>query len=316
MRQILDMDNIQIEVTNSCIRSCSNCTRFCGHHYKPYFMDLEQVRGAIDSMAGYPKMTGIMGGEPLLHPLFPEICSIAAAKIPREQLGLWTSLPEGKEHYAQLICDTFGQVFLNDHTRGDIYHAPILIGMKELVVDMKMAWREIDKCWLQNCWSASINPYGAYFCEVAAALALLFQDPEGAWPIEDGWWWRVPKDFAAQAEKWCPLCGIAAPLKRRLSGDGRDDISPANASSLKGKSKKVDQSKTVIGLGCLTEKPEEMASYKDLSYRQGIAAKYGMHLKLTEKGYCEPLMGFPKPSLFSQYEEELKNGHLIEAVGS
>ena len=29
-----DMKIIQIEVTNSCIHHCSNCTRFCGLHEK------------------------------------------------------------------------------------------------------------------------------------------------------------------------------------------------------------------------------------------------------------------------------------------
>ncbi len=34
-------------------------------------------------------------------------------KIPKKQLGLWTALPPGKEHYAELICDTFEHVFFN-----------------------------------------------------------------------------------------------------------------------------------------------------------------------------------------------------------
>ena len=74
MRSLVDMDTIQIEVTNACTHSCSNCTRFCGHHAKPYFMTLPMFKEAVDSFVGFPKMVGLIGGEPLLHPAFEERC--------------------------------------------------------------------------------------------------------------------------------------------------------------------------------------------------------------------------------------------------
>ena len=70
MRPLLNMDTIQLEITNACPNRCGNCTRFVGHHPKPFFMDFEFFKKAVDSMVTYPKMTGIMGGEPLLHPDF------------------------------------------------------------------------------------------------------------------------------------------------------------------------------------------------------------------------------------------------------
>ena len=48
-----------------------------------------------------------------------------------------------------------------------------------------------DKCWIQNLWSASITPKGAFFCEVAAAMDMTLNGP-GGWPIEPGWWKRKP----------------------------------------------------------------------------------------------------------------------------
>jgi MoaA/NifB/PqqE/SkfB family radical SAM enzyme len=70
VRSPLDMCNIQIEITNFCHNTCSNCTRLCGHYEKPYFMEYDFFTKAVNSMIGYPKMTGIMGGEPLFHPEF------------------------------------------------------------------------------------------------------------------------------------------------------------------------------------------------------------------------------------------------------
>ena len=52
MRPIRDMWFIQIEVTNACHMHCADCTRFVGHHKKPFFMDLPMIEKAIDSLAG------------------------------------------------------------------------------------------------------------------------------------------------------------------------------------------------------------------------------------------------------------------------
>ncbi len=286
MRPLMDMDTIQIEVTNSCIHSCSNCTRFCGHQ-TPFFMSMDQVRQAVDSMVGYPNMTGIMGGEPLLHPKFEEICDYAASKIPKSQLGLWSCFPRGYEQYRDVICRTFGNLFLNDHSRSDIYHAPLLVAAKDVIKDEALMWNVIDKCWIQNAWSASINIKGAFFCEVAAARAILFDGPDG-WPVEPGWWKRTPKDFVKQMEDACPNCGAALSLPRRGSTEEIDDISESNLVQLKGKSLKIRRGEYVESDLRQVFNPQEMAKYKDFEWRQHVAARYGIFQVLNDKGFNEP----------------------------
>lgn len=304
MRSIVDMDNIQIEVTNACQNDCSNCTRFCGHVKKPFMMDLKSFTEAIESVAEYPKMVGIMGGEPLLHPDFEELCKIALTKIPRSRMGLWTSFPRGKEHLAPVIAETFGNILLNDHTRSDIFHAPILVPIQELFDPQNrwQIWPVIDKCWVQNSWSASVNPKGAYFCEIAAAMAMLFDDGETAWPVDGDWWKKSPKDFKAQMEKWCPLCGLAAPLARRASVDGRDDISPSMKQRLTGISRKLD--KCIVHIPQWENNPAPMAAYKDNSYRNRIAARYGMYLTINSGGYWDPHLGESKSTVFDALERQ------------
>ena len=76
MRPIYENTVIQIDVTNACYLKCTNCTRHVGHHKKPYFMDLEYLRKAIDSLQDFPGEIGLMGGDPTLHPKFDEICKI------------------------------------------------------------------------------------------------------------------------------------------------------------------------------------------------------------------------------------------------
>ncbi len=82
MRPLLDMDVIQIEITNACVHQCANCTRLVGHAKKPFFMEMDFFKNAVDSLVDYPKMVGIMGGEPLLHPQFPEMAAYLKSKMP------------------------------------------------------------------------------------------------------------------------------------------------------------------------------------------------------------------------------------------
>jgi hypothetical protein len=289
VRPILDMDNIQIEITNFCMNSCSNCTRLCGHHEKPYFMDLDMVKKAIDSMECYPKMTGIMGGEPLLHPKFEAICDYLASKIPKEQCGLWTCLPKGKEHLREVIVKTFGHIFINDHTREDIVHAPILVASEELPLKGFQKDYLISKCWVQESWSASINEKGAWFCEVAAALATLLDVNDLAFAVEKLWWGRSPQHYVDQM-KMCHLCGCAMPLKKRISVEEVDDISPKMFERLKDISPKIKKMKYEIHNLELYQDDQPIATYKDEKYRDAIAKRYGMFLMVNDHGFQTPYL--------------------------
>ncbi len=281
MRSPAEMSTIQIELTSACVLKCSNCTRFSGTHQKPNFLTFDEFKKAIDSVVGYAQLShaivGFMGGEPTLHPQFPEFCEYALSKIPRRHLGLWSTFPDTPKHrgYADLIVRTFGVVLLNDHSRDDIKHAPVLMASEEYfrkpcadcngngditvglnddaqnvacptcegkgtVTDDATLFAAVDHCWVQESWSASINEKGAFFCEVAAALDSLFGGP-GGWPVEPDWWKKTPKDFQAQMDWACRKCGAALPLTRiRNSQDPKDDVSQGNLDRLiAAKSKKV-----------------------------------------------------------------------------
>ena len=354
MRSPASMDTIQVDVTNACLLRCNGCTRFCGHHTKPFFMSMDDFKQAVDSLVGFALerngVVGIMGGEPTLAPLFPDYVAYAKSKIPRANLGLWSIFPETKKHYREIICEAFGNILLNDHSRDDIVHAPILMGSEEFfrkacpacagagkihqvsgalgvseflasgvvcsgcsgsgtVTDDAALFQAVDKCWVQESWSASIHPKGAYFCEVAAALAETFNGPDG-WKVEPGWWKRTPKDFADQMDWACRRCGAAMPIERnRTTKDATDDVSPQNLERLKEiKSRKLARGEVQVHNDFrfdqkLTENhgyPGQ--TYKDEIYRKTIAARYGIALVMNKRGYWEPRLmeDMPKeePSLF------------------
>ena len=226
---------IQIEITNACPLRCANCTRFVGHHKKPYFMDLDTVRKAIESLEGFPGGIGMMGGEPTLHPQFKEICEIYQELIPdKRRRELWTAGYKWDE-YQDIIQKTFDSdlVLYNDHSDpNEGVHQPILIAAEDILDDRELMWRLIGNCWVQWRWSPSITPKGGFFCEVAAALDMLFDGP-GGYPLEKGWWDKNPWEFADQVKQYCPRCSAAIPMERPSSSSGCDIVSKSNYENLK-----------------------------------------------------------------------------------
>lgn len=256
MKSPADMKVVQIDITNACHKACSNCTRFCGQHPKPFFMDVETFKRAVDSMEGFPGIVGIMGGEPTLHPQFSELMDYYASKIeePRpaafigmptpsfkeyartvkymrgRKRGLWSSLGAGYYRNFEQIQDVFAYQNLNDHQSINTHQA-ILVTRKELGIPDEEWFKLRDNCWIQNIWSASITPKGAFFCEIAAALDMLFDGP-GGWPIEPGWWKRKPSEFGEQLN-WCEMCSVALKVPTMNANEDTDIVSPLMLEKLK-----------------------------------------------------------------------------------
>lgn len=234
MIPIHQMKLIQIEITNACHLQCANCTRFVGHHKKPFYMPLETVERALDTLQEFPGHVGIMGGEPTLHPQFSEICLLLQRKIPdKMRREFWTAGHKWNE-YHDVIHQTFEEKYIayNDHSDPDEgTHQPLLVAIDEVVEDKILMWKVIDNCWIQQRWSASITPKGAFFCEVAAAQDHLFDGP-GGWPIEKSWWKKGPDAFQDQVGRYCPRCSAALPLPVSNNHEPYDIISPGNAQLL------------------------------------------------------------------------------------
>ena len=233
---------IQIEVTNACTRACSNCTRFVGHHPKPFFVTVDEFRRDASALSDFPsqsppavhsplKVVGMIGGEPLLHPQFAELAEIMADEIPdHEHRGLWTGLRWESTKYADLIRRTFGVINNNRHD-SECRHSPILVAVADVIEDPFERQRLIDDCWLQRTWSATITPRGFFFCEVAGSLDLLFDGPGGLL-VEPGCWRRPLADFQEQIDWACNRCGIPLNMRGRIDHEDMDDVSRTNLEKL------------------------------------------------------------------------------------
>lgn len=259
---------IQIDVTNACVRKCANCTRFCGYHKKPYFMDYDYFCKAVDSLEGHPGLIGVMGGEPTLHPRFKDMCLYLQKKIPKQYKVKDKSLyyptdsfvevrrrSELKQYiiheYAdgprpiiqgaglwtsmtKLYRDNLEIIqdtfnFQNLNDHNNIsYHQPVLISRNDMGIDDETWLKLREKCWVNQQWSGSITQKGCFFCEVAGALDMLYDGPGGL-PLENGWWKKDIEEYKDQFH-WCEYCGI--PLKT-FARDAREQVTDVSESNYK-----------------------------------------------------------------------------------
>lgn len=272
-----------IDITNACPLHCSNCTRMLDHARTRYFMEPEVFARAVASVADFPyvsepcpkgsrnegcrKTVWMIGGEPLLHPRFPELVDIMCAAIPdvdRRGLGTSADWQHGahprwgpyRPQVERLIGPNpthnskghrgRGYLNWNQHTEEErVHHQPVLVAAQEAVADERHRWELIEACWVQERWSAGLTPKGFFFCEMAGEFDMIFDGPGGL-PFEPGVWrgelrfektpGGVPQPvgkFAEQIKRWCPQCGACLPLPPRRDKEARDDISPSNLATLR-----------------------------------------------------------------------------------
>lgn len=231
MRPVAQAWSILIEVTNACRLRCAHCTAGVPHVRRPSLMSLEQIERALQSLEGWRKGVGCFGGEPTLHPDFPDVCALFARHFPRRQLAIWTCGGPKYESYRALIDETFSIVAYNDH-QGPGFHQPLLIASEEVVPDLLERQRLIEHCWLPRHWSPVISGRGAFFCEVAATLDGLFDGPGGV-ALQKGWWRQDFAAFQYQRDQHCCSCSIPLPIEPLPDTLSADWVSPRNAMRLR-----------------------------------------------------------------------------------
>lgn len=228
---------IQIHITRACNLACCGCTQGSNLAGRPTFMTPEQFERACLSLADHWGVVGVFGGNPCVHPQFPQLCEILRRHIPPERRGLWANNLNG---HGAVCRETFNPRVsnLNVHLdeaayremkrdwpecrplgrRRDSRHSPPFVALRDLVTDEAERWRLIARCDVNQHWSALIGVFRGelrgWFCELAGAQAMLHQHeadyPDTGVPIEPGWWDRPMSGgpFADQARFHCHQCGI------------------------------------------------------------------------------------------------------------
>lgn len=257
---------LQVHVTRACDKACFACTQGSNLAGKPVVIPVEEYARALDSLDGYFGVVGMFGGNPALHPQFPELCRILREKIPFEQRGLWCNHPRG---HGSIMRQTFNPAVsnLNVHQDREAYeefardwpecrpylkgldtdsrHSPPFVALQDVEPDEHRRWELIADCDVNKYWSAMIchvpgKGLRAFFCELAGAQAMLHAHdpswPDLGLPVTPGWWRRPMADFAAQVDHYCHRCGI--PLKRfgpLANGGPAEEVSATHADIYKPK---------------------------------------------------------------------------------
>lgn len=228
---------LQIWITRACDKSCFGCTQGSNLGGKPGMMTPAQFAVACDSLKDYFGVIGVFGGNPTISPYFDEICTIIRGRIPFAQRGLWSNHPKGKGktcrvtfnprvsnlnvHLDQEAHDEFARDWPESRPVlkglvGDSRHSPVYVAMQDVIKDEDERWRLIGDCDINKYWSAMICVFRgelrAYFCEIAAAQAMLHQNepnyPDLGLPVTPGWWKQGMEAFKEQVAYHCHRCGI------------------------------------------------------------------------------------------------------------
>jgi hypothetical protein len=247
MRSPYDMKIICIDITNKCDLACSNCTRLLENQEALWEMTPDNFRLAVRSLADYPGIVAVIGGNPTMHRNFVELCEIFIEERPNKALrGLWTN---NVFKHSDLAERTFGIFNLNPHGaergikslqklqdlgwyhEGHSHHSPLLTAGKDIFDETEM-WKRISRCDVNHEWSASIvqnkGKLRAYFCEVAASFDLARGTDNGIEPVP-GWWRRNISKFEDQVGHFCPGCGVPAKLKGHMDFEDTDTFTSSNA---------------------------------------------------------------------------------------
>ncbi len=250
---------IQIVVTRNCdIFWCSNCTQllpFRGNvraprENDPMNMSVDVFRDAVRSLADWPGIVALFGGNPCVHPKFPELAEILEEEIPdQRRRGLWTNNLNGHGATVQRVWWPDGVFNLNVHcdrraeeemrqwlpgigvlgVARPSWHSGVMLNWRDLGVTWER-WLELrERCEINQHWSAAVvernGRAAAYFCEVAAALDGV-RGLDHSVPAVPGWWSNRIDQFRDQVSGCCDLgCGVPLRTKGHLDNDKAYDVS-------------------------------------------------------------------------------------------
>lgn len=248
---------VQIDLTNNCFLHCSNCTRLLDHRTKDtaYYMPLDCFEKAVIAvkdfliksedhpskrLRGRRKVIGLIGGEPTLHPRFPEVVDIMCQYIPNAyHRGLWTSkdwrvdknpkwgplkpqvekLLGGYDPHDSHNTDgpshkhKFGYLNWNMHTEAlNCHHQPMLVAVKDVMLSNRHIRETAEKM------ADGGNPDDFMAAARLQCERRMWEMIEKCW-VQDEW-------SPSITDKGFFFCEVAAAFDKIMKGPGGMPLTP------------------------------------------------------------------------------------------
>ena len=231
---------IELELTLRCNMSCPTCNRHCNVYDK--FADSDMAMDQICRLGDEVKTQGeswdilaVMGGEPTLHPDYPEIVtglsSWVRAKLVRD-LQIWTNglvAPSIAHVPLRWLApdevskpDGYAHIIIADHSRK--IHSQMFLAPKD-------TGQVRAKCTLRDRCGIALNKYGYWPCGPGGAIARLMgwsQYRKTELPHDSGDW--------GDLEPLCEMCqygaATAIPLCACWGQQPRQEVSPTFAKAI------------------------------------------------------------------------------------
>lgn len=216
----IDMNSIEILVTEDCNLKCYSCDKMCSKAESSDYMTVEQIRKFIDESLSCNKMwtrIAISGGEPTTHPDILEIVGMLLDY--RNRFLPITSfiqvVSNGYEQSSEVIQNinrTFKQVvrpsmasnslILNNSKRNKVVlHSPINGAPVDNPAFSGSEYR--NGCWVPELSGLGLTRYGYYCCGTASAIDRVFGYDIGVKSLTD----VTMQNMVRQRIRLCSLCG-------------------------------------------------------------------------------------------------------------
>jgi hypothetical protein len=167
--EILNMGNIELNITMQCNVGCANCNRFC-HIYKDRteHMTVAQIEKFLHQakQGGGVGKVKVVGGEPFMHPDFVGIYN-ALVKGSEEKAIAFFKVDTNKTlPYPKVTPSPYARFSGKHPTRKA--HLPIMWSPADMGIVTKGPCQQIRKC------GYSLDKYGYLPCSLAIIMVRLF----------------------------------------------------------------------------------------------------------------------------------------------
>jgi len=238
MRAARLIRNLELHVTHACNLTCDSCSHYSNHGHKGHTALEDAERWMAEWMPRLePQVFSLLGGEPTIHPQFPQFIPLVRKHWPRTHIRIVTNgffLDRHPGLPAVLQADPNVAVYLSIHHESPAYVQKMLPGAQLLA-----KWRDElgirhEATLSARSWTRRYSGHGA------SMMPFTDGDPRSSWEhcparfcpqLHEGSLWKcAPLAYLPMQDQrfaiddaWKPYLGYA-PLAANCSDDELDEF--------------------------------------------------------------------------------------------